>query len=169
MDHTNKKFRFNIIDAFVILLIMALVLGASYFIMTETGIIPQERANEKEITYTLRLSETDAQYLDSFAIGSEVFSSATFASLGNIINVEHEKTLVASPFAEIEEGAAQYSVKQAEYGDKYDIYITVKTKGTIDDNGIAYIGSQRVTVGSCVYFKCGNFAATTYITDFTVS
>jgi hypothetical protein len=169
MEYTNKKFRFNIIDAFVIVLIMALVLAASYFIMSETGLIPQERANEREITYTLRLSETEAQYLDSFAIGSEVYSSATFAPLGNIINIEHEKTLIASPFAEIADGATQYSVKQAEYGDKYDIYITVKSKGTIDDNGIAYIGSQRVTVGSCVYFKCGNFAATTYITDFTVS
>ncbi len=168
MEHTNKKFRFNIIDAFVILLIAALILGAAYFIMTETGIIPQEKANEKEVTYTLRLSETDVQYLTSFKIGDEVFNSATFAPLGVIENVEYKNALTASPFAEAAQGTEQYSVRQAEYDDKFDIYITVRSTATIDDNGIAYIGSQRITIGSCVYFKCGNFAATTYITDFQV-
>lgn len=164
----NKKFRFNIIDAFVILLIAALVLGAAYFIMSETGIIPQEKASEKEITYTLRLSETDAQYLSSFKIGDEVVNSATFAPLGVITSIEQEKTRTASPFADAVDGTDTYSVRQAEYDDRYDIYITVRSTATIDDKGITYVGSQRITVGSCVYFKCGNFAATTYITDFKV-
>ncbi len=168
MEHANKKFRFNIIDVFVILLIAALILGAAYFILMETGFIPQEKANEKTITYTVRLSETEAQYLDSFAVGSEVFNSATFASLGSISAVNHNNTLALSPFAEVAEGTQQYSVKQAEYEDRYDIYITVTARATIDDNGVAYVGSQRITVGSCVYFKCGNYAATTYITDFEI-
>ncbi|MBO5023809.1 MAG: DUF4330 domain-containing protein [Clostridia bacterium] len=169
MEHANKKFRFNIIDAFVILLIVALILGTAYFILMETGFIPQDQANERTITYTVRLSETEEQYLGSFAVGSEVFNSSTFDSLGSIYAIEHQKTRAISPFAEAADGTEQYSVRQAEYDDKYDIYITVQAKATIDENGIAYVGSQRITIGSCVYFKCGNFAATTYITDFSVA
>lgn len=169
MENTKKKNRFNIIDAIVILLIAALVFGIVYFIMMETGALPGTSANEKTVVYTVRISGVDEPYLDSLASGGEAINSSTFAALGTITEVKSQKAVSNSTLAVKTEDGKSYSLKQTEYEDKYDIYITLAATATVDERGIAYVGSQRITVGSCVYFRCGNFAAVTYITDFSIA
>ncbi len=169
MENNKKKSRFNIIDAFVILLIAVLVFGIVYFIMMETGALPSSvsASNEKTVTYTVRISSVDEKYVSSFAAGDKALNSSTFESLGLITDIRTEKSVATSGLAvKTEDGG--YELNQTEYEDKYDIYVTISTSADIDGRGIAYVGSERINVGSCVYFRCGNFAATSYVTDFKI-
>lgn len=163
MENNKKKTRFNVIDALVVLLIIAFALGAAYFIMTAKNSRDISQYN-KQVVYTVRISGVSADYLDRFSEQDEVFDSKTFASIGKITKITSENTVANSNKAVLGEDGS-YSVKQGRYDDKYDIYVTISATADIDNRNVIYVGEQRINVGACVYFRCKGFAATTYITD----
>ena len=165
---TKSKNRFNIIDVCVILIILALIAGIVIFTVRESGEIYSER-KEKNITYTVRLSGVSKDFLPSFEEEEHVLNSSTLNYIGTITKIKQEKTAVNTDKAEPVGTDGQYKVVQSHYDDVYDVYLTVSSKTTLDSRGIAYIDSQRITIGSVLYVRCGNFAATGYITNFSIS
>lgn len=163
MENRKKRTRFNIIDVFVILLIAALVFGIVYFILIQTGRL-ENSGDEKNVVYTLRISGVDEKYIDSIKNGSTAENSSTFSTLGTIIGVRTEKSLFYGNDA-VKKGDG-YEIRSSEYADRYDVYVTISAKGVIDARGILYINGQRITVGTLLYFRSGNFAADSYVTEF---
>ncbi len=169
MENINKKKnRFNIVDAIIILLIAALIFGIVYFIMFETGTLPSDEKKHATVVYTIRISDVDEAYLDSFAVGNNATNSSDLSNLGMISTVQNKNAIFYSSRAEKTADGVSYSIKQYEYEDKYDIYVTLTAQGIVDERGVVYIGSQRINVGVCVYIRCGNFASDSYVTDFRI-
>lgn len=162
MENNKKKTRFNVIDALVILLIIALALGAAYFIISSQDTRQISHYN-KQVIYTVRISGVSEEYLGRFSEQDEVFDSKTFSSIGTITEITSEHTVSNSDKAVMNDDGS-YTVKQGEYEDRYDIYLTISATADIDDRDVIYVGDQRIAVGTCVYLRCNNFAATTYIT-----
>lgn len=165
MENSKKKTRFNIIDVLVILMIAALVFGIVYFILMQTGALSKE-SEEKTVVYTLRLSGIDKEYAQKIEKGSTAQNSSTFASIGTITDIKTKETLVYGNDA-VKSGD-NYTVRSAANEDKLDVYITLTSVCTVDARGIVYVAGQRISVGTKIYFRNGNFAAEAFVTDFSV-
>jgi inhibitor of KinA sporulation pathway (predicted exonuclease) len=167
MDIKNKH-RFNLIDVFVILVILALIAGTVYFSVRENKGM-NSKMKEKNITYTVHISDVDDSFLEAFKKDVHVFNSATFAYTGTIEKVRMEKATTYTDRALPSNMKSGYTIVQKTYEDIYDVYVTVHGKAMIDERGVAYIGSQRITIGTAVNLRFGNFAHEAHITSFSVN
>ena len=167
MDNT-KKSKFNIVDTFVVIILLALILGAVYFVLRESGTIYAER-NEKNITYTVCISGVEEEYLSSFVVGEKMLNSETLNYIGTITKVEALAAKENGDKALPGTAEGEYVLEQKEKTGVYDVYITLTAKTRLDSRGIAYLDYERITIGSPLYIRSGNFAAESYITAFSLS
>ncbi|MBQ8448030.1 MAG: DUF4330 domain-containing protein [Clostridia bacterium] len=164
----KKKNRFNLIDAFVVLIILALIAGTVYFAFKENNEF-QSELRTKNITYTVLLENVDKDFLNVFETDGHVLNSSTLEYIGKISKIKTEKAGVWTDKAEKDAAGDGYTVIKKEYGDVYDVYITITAKASMDERGIAYIDRQRITVGTCVPLRFGNFSVQAHITAFSTN
>ena len=167
MDIKNKH-RFNLIDAFVILVTLALIAGTVYFAWSKNKEV-NKHLHEKNITYTLRLSAVDEEFVSVFEEEKHVLNSSTLDYAGTIKKIKTEKSYRLTDKAVQSSTSSGYIVVHEKLDDVYDVYLTVSSKTIVDSRGIAYIDSQRITVGTPMYIRCGNFTYEAYITGFSIS
>ncbi len=165
MERNNKKTRFNIIDAFVILLILLFIAAIVLYILASTGRIEVGKKHN-EIIYTMRIICVDEELTDRISVGETAYDSSTFAEIGKIVAIDKEKSIFYGSDAVAADGG--YAIRATEYEDKYDIYITIETVAETDPRGIIYIAGKRACVGTQMYFRSGGFASEAYITSFTI-
>lgn len=167
MNTFKKKNRFNIIDTFVIVIILALIAGVIFFVLHRGNSIYSDRS-EKNITYTVCISGMDEAHLAAFEAGERVLNSSTLNHIGTISDIKAIKHKARTSTATKDAEGEGYTLDLVEYDDVYDVYITVTAKTSLDSRNIAYIDSQRITVGSAIYIRCGNFASPGHITNFVI-
>ena len=167
MDIKNKH-RFNLIDAIVIFVILALIAGTVYFSWKENKEVNMH-LHEKNITYTLRLSGVEEEFLPAFEAEEHVLNSSTLDYAGTIKKVKAEKSYRLTDKAVQSSTSSAYIVVHENLDDVYDVYLTVNSKTVVDSRGVAYIDRQRITVGTPMYIRCGNFTYEAYITSFSIS
>jgi hypothetical protein len=167
MDNKRKN-RFNIIDVLVIFTVLALIAGIIVFTVRESKDY-YAGLKEKNITYTVKICGIEKEFLSSFKEKEHIFSSTTLNYVGTISKIRTAKTSVATDRAvQSASGSAYISVMQV-YDDLFDVYLTVSAKASLDDRGIAYIDRRRISIGSAVDIRCGNFSATAYVTNFSIA
>ena len=164
----KNKHRFNLIDVFVVFIVLAIIAGAVYYTFRETKDL-QAQIRERNITYTLRLSGVNEEFLSSFEQGVHVLDSSTLDYIGTISKVRSEKMGEFTDKAVSNNLGSNYILAQKRYDDVYDVYLTITAKTMLDDRGVAYIDRQRITIGSLINVRCGNFPHEAYITYFSIN
>jgi hypothetical protein len=167
MDIKNKH-RFNLIDFFVILITLALIAGTIYFAWRENKEL-KAHLHEKNITYTLCLSGVDEDFISVFEAEAHVLNSSTLNYAGTIKKIKLEKSARLTDKAVQSSTSSAYIVVQEVSDELYDIYLTVSAKTLLDGRGVAYIDSQRITVGTPMYIRCENFTYEAFITSFSIN
>lgn len=167
MDLKNKH-HFNLIDAFVILVTLALIAGTVYFAWKENKEV-NLHLHEKNITYTLRLSDVDEEFISVFEADKHVLDSSTLDYVGTIKKIKTEKSYRLTDSAVQSSTNSGYLVVQENLDDLYNVYLTVNAKTVVDSRGVAYIDNRRITVGTAMYVRCGNFTYEAYITSFSIN
>ena len=163
----KTKSKFNIIDTFVILIILALIAGIVLFALYKGGIILSGK-EKKQITYTVCIYGIEDEKLSSFAEGNDILNSSTFQSVGKITKTDSKKHMITENTAYKGENDGEYVLGTTESSALYDVYITVTATSGVDERGIAYIDSQKIVTGASVYIRSGNYAAQGFITDFSI-
>ncbi len=165
MNREKTKMRFNIIDAIIILIILAIIAAAIYLIVTDMQSKKDSR-HVGNVDFTVRISSVDEAALSLFEQGIAVKDSVTGEVLGEIVSFNSEKSRhfgkIAIPNA-TEDG---YTIPVSEYEDKYDVYVTIIATAGKDARGIRYVGNTKILVGSTVYFKIPSFTSVSYITEY---
>jgi len=167
MDN-KKKHRFNLIDIFVIFIVLALIGGTAFFAFRKSRDV-QSQIRERNITYTVCLSGVSEAYLSAFGTEEHMLNSATLNYIGTISKIKTEKHGEFTEKAVQNNLGSNYILVQNRYEDIFDVYLTVTAKTTLDERGVAYIDGRRITVGSPINIRCGNFAHAAYITNFSIS
>jgi hypothetical protein len=165
---TKKKKRFNLIDAFVLLIILALISGTVYFSIRNNKEFHSE-LRTKNITYTVLLENVDKDFLNVFETDGHVLNSSTLEYIGKISKIKTEKSAILTDKAEKNDSGEGYTIIKKTYDDVYDVYITLTSKASMDERGIAYIDRQRITVGACVPLRFENYSHNAYITGFSTN
>lgn len=156
------------IDAFVIAVILALIAGVIFFAVRESGDLYSER-RERNITYTVRISGVNKEFLSSFEEEMHVLNSSTLNYIGTVSKIKTEKAAAGTGEAVPNGTDGSYIIVQDKYDDIYDVYITLTAKTAPDGRGVAYVDGQRITIGSVIYLRFGNYSAAGHITNFSIS
>ena len=167
MDN-KKKHRFNLIDIFVILIVLSLIGGTVFFTFRQNNEM-KSQLRERNITYTLRISGVEKDFVSSFSEEEPVLDSSTMNYIGTITKVRTEKASSFSDKAVPNSFGNNYILMQEKSEESYDVYLTVSAKTKLDDRGVAYIDRQRITIGTRANIRCGNFASEAYITYFSIN
>ncbi len=162
MDNTKKN-KFNIVDTFVVLILLAIIFGIIFITLNQAAKYTQK---EKDVNYIICISGLKEEYISNFNENDEVLNSATLNNIGKITNVAQKPAKENGDKALAGEAEGEYVLEQTELPGVFDVYITITAKAKIDGRGVAYIGSERITAGSELDIRCGNFAATGHITEF---
>lgn len=163
-NRDQVKGRFNFIDVLIILMVLALIAVVVYMTVSDKD---SAEKSERAITYTVKLSGINEDYLPLITAGSKVTDSSTGKLIGTISDVRSEKTKYIGSKA-VADSQGKYSVAYSEYDNLYDVYVTLYVNGSVDSRGIAYAGGNKILVGSKLYFRCGTFAGTSFCTAFGI-
>ncbi|MCI8387307.1 MAG: DUF4330 family protein [Clostridiales bacterium] len=155
------KHKFNVVDAIIIVLILAIV-AVGAFIFVRKGIGGSEETFD--IEYVLEFRNVRDEFLGNFKVGAKVLDSSKKYQLGEIISVTSEPTTFTG--TNTIEGKLVYH----DYPEHSDISVTVKAKVTIsDENRYMIDNGYRISVGSLVYVRMPDYIGAAYCTNFKIT
>lgn len=164
MVQKRKKAQFNLIDAFIIVFIVAVIATAAYLLFGNSG-GPSDNG-DFDLTFEVRISEVKQEALPFIYEGITVRNSVTGEELGTVISVRTEKSRYYGGVTE--DGQGNYVLNSGEYADRYDVYVTISAKSRLDNNGIHTVDQIRMLIGSPVHFKVKSFAALSYVVNVNI-
>lgn len=153
------KAKFNIIDALIILLIIAVGAAGYLFLNGRSEVVSNDK--NVKIRYNIELSEKGEYMTDLFKEGDRVTVGEKEKLPAVIVGAE-VKPAVQSSFDEVN---GRYI--NAEIPEKYDIVLTLESDAT-DSAGQVSVAGSAVRVGSSTMVKGRNFAGNGYITDLKI-
>lgn len=137
----KRKSSFNVIDALVILLVIAVGLGAYFlFFRKNSDVIDEASAESVRIRYVLQVNELSAEYADNVKVGECVIDYGTHTGAGNITAVGDE------PYVYVGHDKTTGQQKLTTVEDYVNLYITVEGDATMK-NELYYINDTAVYVG----------------------
>ena len=163
----KTKHKFNIIDAFVILVLLAIIFEIVFFAVQTSGVLSPEN-EQKDVTYTVCIHGVDKAYLGSFKKGNHAYNSSTLYDIGIVTEINAVPVIEYDGTAKDSETEGEYAPGFSESDTLYDVYITISAKATVDERGIAFIDTQKIIVGTTVYIRCGDYAAASHVTSFKI-
>lgn len=159
MIQNRKKAKFNLLDALIIILMLALIGTVIYGLFG--GFRDPESEGPSEFTFDVKLSNVQETALSLIAEGMTVKDSVTGESIGTIVAVKTEKSRYYGGIQTNENGI--YSLIVSNYPDEYDVYVTISASAEKDKRDIFYVGDIRMLVGETVHFQVRSFSAVSYI------
>lgn len=148
----EKKIKFTVIDALIILVVIAAVAIAavkfapSLFIKTE----------KSTVEFTVLIAEKEIAFADAMSVGDRVTLSLTEKDGGVIKNIE-SKVAEKVTFNSID---GSYKIAQIE--DKRDIYVTVEADVDVSDLAVK-TGGTEIRVGEEIPVRGKGYATEGYI------
>ena len=150
----EKKVRFTVIDALIILIVIAVAaigtvkFAPSLFIKTE----------KSKVEFTVLISEKDISFADAMTIGDRVTLSLTEKDGGVLKNIE-AKVAETVTFNSID---GSYKIQQIE--DKRDIYLTIEADVEKSDLAVK-TGGTEIRVGEEIPVRGKGYATSGYIIE----
>ena len=142
-NKVGKKVRFNLVDFFLIVIIIALVAAAvSYFL---PGISKKVAgANDVDVVYSLEIIGVEDRFLSNISVGDVIYDASNNYALGTVKSVEQYA------YTEYYYNDATGNVDIKEHPNLKNVVVTVSTTA-IYTKGEGYsVNGSRLAVG-CIY------------------
>ena len=159
MIQNRKKATFNLLDALIVILILALIGTVIYGLFG--GFRNTESVQSAEYNFDVKISNVKATALPLITEGASVKDSVTGEVIGTVVSVKTEKSRYYGGVQMDENGI--YSLVATNYPDEYDVYVTISANAGEDKRGIFYVGDIRMLIGETVHFQVKSFSAVSYI------
>lgn len=151
MEKENKKGR-SIINLFdIVLIVIALVLGAALFLSSRGSAgeqdTPSLSGNRTPVRYSIELSSVEQNVVDLFKEGDPLVDREKKYNIGTIESVE------VSPGRRLVNDYENNRQIYVEEPGRYLLTVTVITEGVIDERNITLDGGYILRIGKTVYGK----------------
>ena len=159
MNPTQKKHKFNAIDAAVIILIAAIIVTASIFLFSRNE--PDAPiAQTAKIEYVVELRTIRDEFADNFGIGDSVTDANSLAKIGQVVAISVNDATYAGVNLATGESVS------SDYPDHSDVALTVSANATMDGLGRYVIGAgYDISVGKLIYVRTPNYIGYGYCTE----
>lgn len=136
----KRNIKFNILDFLIIVFVISVV--AAVFL--RNGIASNLTASKKNLQYTLKISDVQAESYDYIKPGTIVYSDDDNREIGKVVSVEPAQ--LATFYTVLSDG----NIKKTEQPNRIDIYLTVETSGTVDSEGYKIDGKIFIASGKTI-------------------
>ena len=153
---SKAKIRFNLMDALILLVALAVIALLLYvFVFSETSSVQSAAAEQYELTYVVEVTGIEEEFAEMIAVGDTAIDSSKKMHIGTVTAVEvqpythmgtnlHEGTLVLNPV-----------------DDYVNLYITIRADATLE--GISYtISGYDIYVGKGVNLAFSDIVCSGY-------
>lgn len=154
-----KKNRFNVVDAIILLAIIALIFAVLYSFDPFGWFAPEGRENVK-LVYTVEFKGVDNDVKDNIVVGEKAFLSSTPYVMGEVIEVKTQESFIW----EYDEEKGVMTKKTL--ADKTDLYVTIEVKCTYEKGSGFVINGQQIVYGAEFDLRFGNFFGNAYCVGF---
>lgn len=162
---SKQKRKFNIIDFFILLIILAVVVALVYAFSPWSQIKKLWKPNQTTFQYALELKEVDDEFITLIKAGDSVINSVTKNSMGTVDRVGEPTRSTFLDYQKetsSEDGTVRYKGVLVEKENKYDIIVYVTTTGEYE-KGVGYsVNGSRIAVGEELFFRFPHFEYSGY-------
>jgi len=151
-----KKFRVNIFDGFLLVLLVAIVYGAYLFSM------PQQAVAESgtHVQFTIELRERPTGFYQQIEPGSTVFESSHGVPIGTVVRA------YGLPFMQDAQDNSAMVFRRSPVEGREFTYVVVETWVNVSDFETE-VNQIRIGVNRELYVRSKHFAGRTFITNLT--
>ena len=153
----KTKFRFNIMDALILLVLAAAVLVLLYvFVWSEHTSLGSLKGEEPhKIHYVVEITGLSEQYRDLIEVGDSVIDSSKKMNIGTVTAVEWQDYMYLG--TNLHEGSLTLNPVE----DYVTMYVTIEADASMD--GISYsISGYEIYVGAFVYMSFSDLVCSGY-------
>lgn len=152
---SGKKFRFNGMDLFIIVLAAAIIAGV-FFLRNRTGTASADSESEVvTIEFTLEFRNLKNSVIGYVGEGDAVKDSDSKQTVGHVVSVQ------SVPYREISYNYSDGGAYMADNPDYSDLLITLRATATKDAGGY-YSGGVKFLVGKSCNIRSKGFAGSGY-------
>lgn len=146
----QNRSRFNIVDGFVLLLIVA-VLFAAFYVFDPFDVFVKENEKDVVLSYIVKLEDVDGDVKDNITVGENVHSALTDYGMGKVTDVQVNN---AVKWIKSDDSMTMVEVT---IEDKYDIYVTIEVE-CVYQTGIGYVvNGKQIVYGSALELRFSDF------------
>lgn len=138
----KRKFRFNAIDAIIILIVLAAVAVFGYVFMSDKTTEEDPPAEKVKIQYVLQTYETRERYVNNIAPSDILYEDETGKVLGTVVSVTDEPAY----FTGTDNKNSVQVISEIE--GKRNMFITVEAEAQPLKNGFSVDGNMLVVGGA---------------------
>ena len=157
----KRKFRFNVIDALIILVVIAAVGVLAYVFASEKGDTDEKIGEKVKIQYVLQTTETREQFVKNITASDIIYDDESGKVLGTVVSVTDEPAY----FTGTDNKNAVQVISEIE--GKRNMFITVEADAEIQNSGYTVDGFS-VKVGGTVKLSTPNLIANSNIVSVEV-
>ena len=159
MKPTQKKHKFNAIDAAIIILIVAVISAAVFFMLSDRE--PSEtEAKTVKIEYVVSLRTIQDEFADNFTPGDSVTDGVALYRIGEIVDTYVTDAVYNGVDLVTGESVA------TPYPDHSDVALTVRATATLDELGRYVVGGGfDLSVGTLICVRTPNYIGYGYCTE----
>ena len=173
--NSKTKHRFNIIDVFIIILLIAIVAVMYYFTIARNSV---NANSEVTVDYIIELKTVRADHIDKILVGDKVVETVRDQQIGEVISVEVVPAYntvtnndTGETFISVYPALNAYSsdensedvtvIDEELVYDYYNVKVTIRNDVKKSDKGYNVNGFD-VIVGEQVYFRVPNYVSSGY-------
>ena len=159
MEKTKKPraFRFNFIDALLLLIILAAVGVLAYIFISADVDIVSSGSGTVGIVYEVEVRQAREEFKGLINIGDKVVDSVTLYDIGEVVNVTYADAQYTG--VNKAEGVLVFSP----YPEHINIIMTVKATAKMNE-GLYMLGGYEMQVGKRVSFRVPGYTAEGFCT-----
>jgi len=157
----KRRFRFNIIDLLIILVVVAVGLVAYLVFFKADPPAPVDEMEKAKIRYVLQVSQLSADFADNIEVGESVYDKDAGGVAGEIVAVDPK------PYYYIGHDKVDGGQVRTLDEDYVNLYITVEADATVVDE-LYRVNKTNVHIGKKIVMMMPNLFCTGNCIDLTV-
>lgn len=156
----KKPHKFNFIDFLLIVLALAIIVGAVYLFTSGTFINKFRSDEEGTVSYTIEIQGVSGEYLNKIEENDVVVDSVSKATLGTVVAVDYNTKQTVLGYVQKDDG--NYEGVLSEYPDQYTVFVTVTSSAKYVSGKGYLVNDRRIAVGEAMSLRFPDFAAEGY-------
>ena len=156
-ENAKRRFRFNFIDALLLIVIIAVAALLVYIFTSDDGFGTVDTVT---IEYQVLISGIRDEFKDLVQIGDKVIDSVGLFEIGEITDVKYSQYMYA-----VNDEVNGVTV-MTEYPEHSEMEVHIRAEASVED-GLYYINGYKIAVGTLVSMRTPNFVEQGYCTVIT--
>ncbi len=162
--NNKKKRKFNIIDFFILVLIVALIASLVYALSPWSQLKKLWSTDEISFQYSVEFKNVDEQFIQLIENGDLVINSITKKEMGTVIDVDRSQKSYKLHYKENTDSEGKITIEgtPVELENQYDITVYIKSSAIYEQGKGYTVNGDRIAIGEELSLRFPQFERSGY-------